>query len=98
MPVFTIEDAVGELNEFKTESTRPDIHKAMDEFFLSNLPENIFEIYAPGSGIPETNLKNQNFDKKQANIKSIAVVPSHNEKSNLVTDKIKTSKGILNKD
>jgi len=47
-PVFTTEDAVSQLKKF--DNTRTEVEKAMDEFFLSHLPEDVMQNISDAGG------------------------------------------------
>lgn len=89
MPVFSIEDAIALIKKDKEKTS--EIEKAMDQFFLLNLPRNIVEInneYSTGDITQIIRNKRMsgytNFNKKR--YKSHYIVPLDNNRRFLVYD------------
>ena len=57
-PVFTVEDAV---NQLKSEENRTEVEKAMDEFFITHLPQDILDegTHSGGNELDEATIRKQ---------------------------------------
>jgi len=78
-----LEDAVRELKEPDPETERSHLEKAMDDFFLTNLPENIMNMSTAETEYAKFDKGQRPSTKKHSVTRSIAVMPYHQEKSKM---------------